>query len=153
MGLIDRISAANSVALVRDTAAMLDEETRRREILQSRAGITRAHMEQVAFEMNCEIVCIGMFRGGSYYVIDDLILCVREQSHIEQGKMLFTEVREVLWQHFVYLVGLALNGTVVYTKIGVLKLLNFDGIMAAYNSSCTRTFDRELVQSALPFDN
>lgn len=153
MGLITRISDANITAFEHDLQAMSDEKARYNAILASRASTILAHMERVSRRLECDLANIGTLRGGSYYVIDELVLCVREQPHIESGKAQVTEMREVLWQHFVYLVGLAPNGSLVYTKIGVLALLHFEGIMVAYNSSRSTTFDKELVQAALLLDS
>lgn len=153
MGLIGRISDANKAAFERDLKAMSNEQSRYNAILASRANTILAHMERVSRQLECDLASIGTSSGGSYYVIDELVLCVREQPHIETGKAQVTEMREVLWQHFVYLVGLAPNGRLVYTKIGVLALLHFEGIMVAYNSSRATTFDKELVRAALLLDS
>lgn len=153
MGLIGRISVANRTVFERDLKAMSDEKTRYNAILASRASTILAHMERVSRQLECDLSSIGTLRGGSYYVVDELVLCVREQPHIETGKAQVTEVREVLWQHFVYLVGLAPNGSLVYTKIGVLALLHFEGIMVAYNNSRATTFDSEMVRAALLFES
>lgn len=153
MGLIGRISAANRTAFERDLQAMSDEKARYDAILASRASTILAHMERVSRQLECDLVSIGTLRGGAYYVIDELVFCVREQPHIETGKARVIEMREVLWQHFVHLVGLAPNGSLVYTKIGVLALLHFEGVMVAYNNSRATTFDKELVRAALLFDS
>lgn len=153
MGLIDRISVVTAAAFERSLRDMSDESKRISDIRVSRADTTRVHIEQVARQLECELVNIGTLRGGSYHIVGELVLCVREQPHIEQGKDQVTDRREVLWQHFVYLVGLAPDGRLVYTKIGVLALLGFEGIMAAYNGSRAKTFDEELVRAALILDN
>lgn len=149
MGLLDQITERNNAEQQAALEQMLQADAHRQETLATRHQIVTNAMQVFATSHQCEYQELNTTRSGRIFLLDELVLAVQEQVYMDPLMAATTQVSDVLWQHFVYLVGLDITGRVRQFKIGTLRMLNLEGIRKAYNQNPGYEFDRSLVTPIL----